>query len=113
MSSQLPNYLVANRKRLALSQEDVAFLLGLKKGDNICRHERFVRQPTIETVFAYEAIYKRTASEIFSGLYRRIEDEIALRARSLLRKTQCRKRNRRTEHRRHALLDIAGEQFNS
>src|ERR1044071_1922020 len=74
---QLPNYLLSNRKRLTLSQEEVAFLLGTGNGQKVCRHERFTREPSLETAFAYEAIYKRNASELFSGLYQRVEQEVA------------------------------------
>jgi hypothetical protein len=42
-SSQLTNYLRTNRKRLVLSQEEVAFMLGFKgedKGIKVCRDAR-------------------------------------------------------------------------
>ena len=46
-SPQLTNYLRTNRKRLGLSQEEVAFVLGFKgedKGIKVCRDENFARQ---------------------------------------------------------------------
>ena len=45
-SSPLPNYLRPHRKRLGLSQEEVAFLLGFRgesKGAGVCKDERFER----------------------------------------------------------------------
>ena len=45
-SSPLSNYLRTNRNRLALWQEEVAFLLGFKgedKGAKVCRDEKFAR----------------------------------------------------------------------
>ncbi len=42
----LPNYLQSQRKRLALSQEEVAFLLGMvgmNKGEKVSRDENFAR----------------------------------------------------------------------
>jgi hypothetical protein len=46
------NYLRSNRKRLALSQDEVAFLLGALSGTKVCRYERFVRTPSLETALA-------------------------------------------------------------
>ena len=56
----LPNYLQAQRKRLALSQEEVGFLLGLNgmnKGNKVCRDETFAREPSLPDALAYEVIY--------------------------------------------------------
>src|SRR5437773_12280649 len=82
-SPQLPNYLRANRKRLALSQDEVAFLLGTQSGAKVCRYERFVREPSLETALAYEVIFKRSVSELFGGLYQKAEGEVAERAKAL------------------------------
>lgn len=79
-SPQLQNHLLANRKRLALSQDDLAFLLGVKSGDTICRYERFARNPSLETALAFEVIFKRSVSELFPGLYQKIECEVAERS---------------------------------
>lgn len=82
-STQLPNYLLANRKRLALSQAEVAFLLGVTDGTKVCRYERFVRNPTLETALACEVIFQRPLSELFGGLYQQIEADVAERAKAL------------------------------
>src|SRR3989442_14855757 len=82
-SRQLPNYLKVNRKRLAMSQDEVAFLLGAQTGTKVCRYERFVREPSLETALAYEAIFKTSASELFGGLYQKVEREVAERAKML------------------------------
>lgn len=109
-SLQLPNYLLSNRKRLALSQEEVAFLLGTENGQQVCRHERFAREPNLETAFAYEAIFKRSASELFSGLYQKVEQEVAARAKILAQRTHRGQSNRRMIHKRQILADLAGRQ---
>src|SRR6058998_2773242 len=90
-SPRLPNYLRANRKRLALSQNEVAFLLGTQSGAKVCRYERFVREPSLETAFAFEAIFQRSARELFGGLYQKIEKEVAARAKVLTYKKDRRK----------------------
>lgn len=106
-SPQLPNYLRANRKRLALSQGDVAFLLGAQSGTKVCRYERFLREPSLETALAYEAIFKRTVSELFPGLYQKVEGEVAARARTLAESTDRRKSNGRITRKREVLEDLA------
>ena len=106
-SPQLPNHLRSNRKRLALSQGEVAFLLGTQSGAKVCRYERFVREPSLATALAFEAIFKRTVSELFPGLYQRIEREVAARAKTLTARTERRKPNRQTVRKREALLGLA------
>ena len=106
-SPQLPNYLLSNRKRLALSQAEVAFLLGTGNGQQVCRHERFAREPSLETAFAYEAIYKRSASELFDGLYKKVEQGVAVQAKTLAERANRSKSNRRIIHKRQILAAIA------
>jgi transcriptional regulator with XRE-family HTH domain len=106
-SPQLPNYLRANRKRLALSQDEVAFLLGTQNGAKVCRYERFVREPSLETALAYEAIFKRSVSELFPGLYQKAEKEVAVRAKALVERAARGKSNQRTARKRAALADLA------
>ena len=104
--SPLSNYLLSNRKRSALSQEDVAFLLGTQSGAKVSRHERFAREPGLRTALAYEAIYQRSASELFSGLYGEIERAVAARAKALATKTG--KPSRQSAQRRQTLATLAG-----
>jgi transcriptional regulator with XRE-family HTH domain len=105
--SLLPNHLRAHRKRLGLSQEDVAFLLGMGDGAKVCRDERFARRTSLETALAYEAVYKRPVSELFAGLYERIEEEVAARSKILAQRAEHRKPNRRTARQRDTPADLA------
>jgi len=85
-SLPLTNYLRTSRKRLALTQNDVAFLLGLhgiSRGAKVCRDENFVCEPSLRTAFAYEVIYQTQVRDLFAGLKREIEREIAERAKIL------------------------------
>ena len=82
----LPNYLRTYRKYAGLSQEDVAFLLGHRYGTKISRHERFVREPTLLTVLAYELILGVSSQELFAGVYREVEQRTRQRARLLTRR---------------------------
>ena len=105
-SPLLPNYLRANRKRLALSQDEVAFLLGNRSGGKVCRYERFVRHPSLETALAYEAIFKRSVSELFPGLYQNVEHQVAERAKVLAARKDGRV-NRLAVRKREALDGLA------
>lgn len=85
-SSQLTNYLRTNRKRLGFTQEEAAFLLGIKgadRGIKVCRDEKFVREPSLQMALAYEAIYGKPVRELFGGLYEEIERGVAERAKIL------------------------------
>jgi len=86
-SPQLSNYVRSNRKRLALSQGEVAFLLGKESGADVSRHENRQRLPGLEIALAYEVVFGRPLSEIFGGIYQKAEGEVAKRARILASRT--------------------------
>jgi transcriptional regulator with XRE-family HTH domain len=82
----LPNYLLSQRKRLSLSQEEVGFLLGITgmhKGNKVCRDEKFTRAPSLQDALAYEAIFDRPLRELFAGHYQQVEQDVATRAKLL------------------------------
>lgn len=107
--ARLPNYLRTNRKRLALSQEEVAFLLGTHGGAKVCRHEQFTREPTLVTALAYEAILQKPTSELFAGLYQQIQRDVAARAKILAHRVDHEKPNRQTTIRRQTLISITSK----
>lgn len=110
--AQLPNYLRSNRKRLALSQEEVAFLLGTQSGAKVCRYERFTREPSLATALAYEVILQKPASELFGGLYQKVQQEVAARAKTLTHKIDREKPNRQKALRQQLLASITSQSLN-
>jgi len=80
---KLQNYLRTHRKRVGLSQREVAFLLGCKSGTKVSRYECFARQPALQTIFAYELIFGRSARELFAGLFQEVERETLCRVQFL------------------------------
>jgi transcriptional regulator with XRE-family HTH domain len=82
------NRLRALRKRLALSQSQLAFLLGVGSGSKISRYEKCVRKPGLITILALEVIFQKPGSELFARLYREVQKTVAVRARLLSRKLQ-------------------------
>ena len=83
MASPLQNYLRTYRRCSRFSQEEVALLLGSRSGTRVSRYEQQVRKPTLETALAYEAIFRVPVSELFAGLYRKVEKEVIARAEEL------------------------------
>ena len=105
--SQLPNYLRSHRKRLALSQEDVAFLLGTLSGAKMCRYERFVREPSFEVALALVIIFQKPLEEIFAGTYRQVEKRVAARAKVLGYRLDRKRLGQLTKRRRETLQNLA------
>ena len=106
-SRPLPNYLRSQRKRLALLQSEVAFLLGAQSDAKVCRDERFVREPTLETALAYEVIFQKPIKELFAGRYREIEQQVAHRAKILGYRTALRKDGALAARKRQWLTSLA------
>jgi len=110
--TRLPNYLRSNRKRLALSQAEMGFLLGNLGGSKMCRYERFSREPSLATALAFEVIFQRPASELFGGLYQKIEQDVAARAKILTHKIDRGKPGRQTAHKRQIYASLANNSLN-
>jgi transcriptional regulator with XRE-family HTH domain len=106
-SLQLPNYLRANRKRLALSQKEVAYLLGSESGAKVSRYEQFARSPSLETALAYEAIFQKPIRELFAGLYEKIEQQVGTRAKALAGRMDYSKSNQATARKLRIFVDLA------
>ena len=109
----LPNYLRSNRKRLALSQKDLTFLLGANGGARVCRYERFVRDPKLRAALAFEAVFQRPIRELFAGLYQKVEKEVANRAKRLAARPDRGKPSPQGIRRRESLSAIASMRSNN
>src|SRR4051794_36052820 len=83
---KLKNYLRTYRKRTGLSQAEVAFLLGASDSANFCRYEAFLRDPSLQTALACEAIFRVPIRDLFGGMYEEAEQEVLERARRLSEK---------------------------
>jgi len=80
----LSNYLRTARRRLSLSQEEVAFLLNMTSRTVVSYHERGTHLPKLQHVLGYTAIFGFSADALFAGLYQEIEQQIAKRAEGLV-----------------------------
>ena len=86
MTSKLSNHLRGHRKRSALSQDEIAFLLGVESGAKICRYERFLHNPSLITTIALEVIFQKAVRELFPGLYRQVSERVVARVKVLAKK---------------------------
>jgi transcriptional regulator with XRE-family HTH domain len=83
VQQKLTNYLRTFRKRSGLLQSEIAFLLSSGSGCKVSRYERFVRVPNLQTAMAFEIIYGAPVSELFAGIFQKVEKRIVRRARLL------------------------------
>src|SRR4051812_19900743 len=107
----LLNYLLTYRKRSALSQEEVAYLLGSQSGAKVCRYERFFREPGLQTALAYEVIFDRSVSELFPALFEKTQLEVRARARKLEQKEFGGNSSRLTARKRETLAAISAREL--
>lgn len=106
---RLPNYLKTYRKRAGLSQEELAYVLGLSGGDKVSRLERRSRVPSLETLLAYEAAFGVPARELVAGLYEKVEEETRRRAKALARRLEQGEEGPWTERKLESLRAAAGQ----
>lgn len=102
----IPPYLRALRRRSALSQEDVAFLLGAFTGTRVSRHETGVCAPPLEVALAYEVIFGAGIAEIYEDELLRIAEHVRKRARTLNESLAHRLSDPRREEKRAVLEQI-------
>jgi transcriptional regulator with XRE-family HTH domain len=107
MSRKLPNYLLAHRKRFGLTQDETAFLLGVKSGAKVSRYERLGRVPSLKTALALQALFGVPVAELFAGIYEQVEKETSERARILEGKIQRDATNRSNARKAELLRAIA------
>jgi DNA-binding XRE family transcriptional regulator len=79
----LPNHLRPHRKRWALAQHEMAFLLGLASQTVISHYESDRRRPRVETAIAYQVVFDATPRELFPALHAKIESDALTRAKAL------------------------------
>jgi transcriptional regulator with XRE-family HTH domain len=85
MSYKLVHYLRNERRRLALTQGDIAALIGVRWKQRVSRYERGALPP-LKTAMAYEAIAGKPVADLFGGTYQDIAVNVRNRAHDLLRK---------------------------
>jgi transcriptional regulator with XRE-family HTH domain len=72
-STSVGTYLRFLRRKSGLSQRDLARILGSVTANQISRHERSISPPSLLTVFGYQVVFQKSASDIFPGLFHAVE----------------------------------------
>ena len=84
----LSQYLHTHRLRSALSEQELANLLGLKSASTISRFENGLRSPTIEAALACQILFDVTPAELFPKLYANVEEAVMRKTHVLYQKLQ-------------------------
>lgn len=101
------NYLRTHRLKTALSQDDVAFLLGLESGANVSRHETGARVPELERVLAYAVLYQTQVEVLYPEECRQVEADISSRAPELAERVEKEAPSPLRERKLSVLRDLA------
>jgi transcriptional regulator with XRE-family HTH domain len=102
MPRKLVHYLRNERRRKALTQADVAALLGGRWKGRVAWYERGALPPT-EVALEYEAIVGKPVSDLLGGAFHRARLKVRRRAQELLRKDKD--PNTPRQWRRHRALE--------
>jgi transcriptional regulator with XRE-family HTH domain len=84
----LSQYLHTHRLRSALSEQELANLLGLKSASAISRFETGARSPTIAAALACQVLFDVTPAALFPKLYANVEEAVMRNAHVLYQKLQ-------------------------
>jgi DNA-binding XRE family transcriptional regulator len=105
-SSMSHNHLRRYRRRGALTQEEIAYLLGAAGGTKVCRHERADRPPSLQTALAYQAIFGVPVHELFPQDYRAAVASVRGRAAQLSRSVARQPDDRKTPFKQRLLAAV-------
>lgn len=83
MSSLIHSYLRTHRRKWALTQKELAFLLGHKSPTHISRLEQGKRAPSKEVVIACEVLFGLSPRSCFPKSYAEVEGAVLARAATL------------------------------
>jgi transcriptional regulator with XRE-family HTH domain len=79
----LRNYLRTHRKGWALSQKQLAGLLGFRFPTHLSKYELDQRLPSLRTALACEIVFGVPVSVLFEGLRAEVEEDVMRRANAL------------------------------
>lgn len=96
------NYVRTFRKRHALSEFELAFLIGQRSDRTIYWYERGDRAPTLKAALAFQVLFSQEPHQLFPGLYDAVEEDVMRRALHMLRQLEG-KHDRKSEAKRRFL----------
>jgi transcriptional regulator with XRE-family HTH domain len=72
------------RRRSGLTQEDVAFLVGLRAASQVSRHESGDREPDLRLALGYKLVFDATVHELLPTIFADVATKIGSRAKMLI-----------------------------
>jgi transcriptional regulator with XRE-family HTH domain len=103
MSEQIPHYLRRYRLAAALTQKEMAHLLGCQSPATVCQYEARRREPDLRSAFAYQVAFGVPLEELFPGIFRQVEEDVLNRAGRLAEQLADADGNLALAHKRRAL----------
>ena len=82
----IKNDLWTFRKKMGFSQKGVAYLMRMKRTNDLSRYEHGKRFPNLKNALKLEIVYRTPVAFLFAELYRRLRDEIRRRQERLKKK---------------------------
>ena len=83
MTKDMPHYVRRYRLRAALTQKEMAHLLGCQSPATVCQYEGRKREPDLRTALAYQVVFGMPIEKLFPGIHREVEQEVLSRANRL------------------------------
>ena len=80
MLNHMPHYVRRYRLRAALTQKEMAHLLGCRSPATVCQYEARKREPDLRTALAYQVVFGLSVEALFPGIHREVEQEVLIRA---------------------------------
>ena len=80
MTIHMPHYVRRYRLRAALTQKEMAHLLGCQSSATVCQYEARKREPDLRTALAYQVVFGLPVEALFPGIHREVEQEVLIRA---------------------------------
>jgi len=99
------SYVRTQRRRWALTQKEVAALLGFENRASVSRIEQGKHVPTLETALALEVLFGVAPREMFPAIFGEIEEQVMRQSLVLYEATLQSSKPR--ERRKRELLELA------
>ena len=80
MAQHMSHYVRRYRLRAALTQKEMAHLLGCKSPATVCQYEARKREPDLRTALAYQMAFGVPMETLFPGIHREVEQNVLNRA---------------------------------
>jgi DNA-binding XRE family transcriptional regulator len=106
MADHMPHYVRRYRLRAALTQKEMAHLLGCQSPATVCQYEAGKRDPDLRTALAYQVAFGVPLEELFPGIHREVEQEVLSRADRLAKQLSGADGTPGLSHKRKAVRSI-------